>query len=117
MRLKMVHSELTSMKPSEDSTAAAQRWPAWAVWDVSARRSRVPARVHQVIFRVGRALWRSEAQELGWRKLSFFCLPANCGFLGKRFRPDVGGEQLRMPFFETEIGGALVAKEHVAVLD
>ncbi len=39
------------------------------------------------------------------------------GILGQRLRAHVGGEELRMALFQTEIRGALVAEEHVAVAD
>ena len=37
--------------------------------------------------------------------------------LGQRLRPHIGGEQLRMALFKPEVGGLLVAEEHVAVAD
>ena len=77
----------------------------------------IPARIRQVIFRVRRALGRGEAQKLRGRELSLGGLLLERCVFGKGFRADVGGVELRVPLFKTEVRGALVAKKHVAVAD
>jgi hypothetical protein len=72
---------------------------------VFVRGGRIPAGVYQVVFRIGRAFRRGEAQELGRRKLSFRGLLTDRGFLGQSLRADIGGKQLGVAFFEAEVGG------------
>ena len=84
---------------------------------VLVRGRRIPARIHQVVFGIRRALGRGEAQKLRRRSLALGRLLLDRRVLGQRFRADVGGEQLRMPLFQPEVGGPLVAKEDVAVAD
>ena len=45
-------------------------------------RGGVPASVDQIVLRVGRALMRCEAEELGRGELALFSLAADFGFLG-----------------------------------
>jgi hypothetical protein len=59
------------------------------------RRRGIPARVHQVVLRVGRALGRGEAQELPWRDLALGGLLAQRGVVSQRLGAHVGGEELR----------------------
>ena len=77
----------------------------------------IPAGVDQIVFGVGRALRRGEAEKLGRRELSLGGLLADGGVLGQGFRAHIGGEKLGMALFEAEVGGPLVAEELVAVAD
>ena len=79
------------------------------------RRRWVPARIHQIVFRKWRPLRRSEAQKLRRRNLSLHRLLLDRRVLGQRLRAHVGGKQLRMPLFQPEVGGPLVAEKFVAV--
>ena len=54
--------------------------------------------------------------EVKRRNCAFFARPSSaaarsCGIAAQRFRADVGGKELRMALFETEVGGAAVAVE------
>ena len=81
------------------------------------RRRRKPARVHQVVLRVRRALRRGKAQILGLGEFAFGGLLLQLRILCERFRPNVGRKQLRMALLQSEIRRALVAKEDVAMAD
>ena len=80
-------------------------------------RCRVPAGVHLVVLRVRRPLRRGKTQKLRRRNLSLGCHLADRGILGQCLRAHIGGEQLRMPFFQPEVGGPLVPEEAIAVAD
>ena len=81
------------------------------------RGSGIPAGVDEIVLRVGRALGRGEAEELGRRELALGCLLAEGRRLGEGLRADVGGKELREALLKAEVGGALVAEEDVAVAD
>ncbi len=84
---------------------------------VFVRRGRIPARVHQIVFRVRRPLRRGKPQILRLRELTFGCLLANRCVLGQRLRPHVGRKQLGIALFQPEVRRPRIAKELAAMPD
>ena len=79
------------------------------------RGRRIPARVRQIVLRVGRPLRRGKAQKLRRRNLALGGLLLDRGVLRQRLRAHIGGKQLRVPLFQPKVGGPLVAEERIAV--
>jgi hypothetical protein len=77
----------------------------------------VPAGIHQIVFRVRRALRGCEAQVPGLSELSLGGFLAEGGVLGQGLGTNIGGKQFRIALFEAVISGRFVAEELVAVTD
>ena len=77
----------------------------------------IPAGVDQIVLRVGRAFRRGKTKELAGGQRSVRGLAADFGLLREGFRTDIGGIELGMAFFETEVGGASIAEEPITVAD
>ena len=81
------------------------------------RRSGIPAGVDEVVFRVGRAFRRGEAQKLRRLELAGGGPGAEGCIARQGFGAHVGGEQLGKALLEAEVGGAAVAEKEIAVTD
>ena len=70
-----------------------------------------PARVDEIVFRVGRADGRGEAQEFGRGELSVAGLLLELGVFCEGLRADVGGEELGVAGLEAVVRGRGVVEE------
>ncbi len=75
----------------------------------------IPPCIDEVVLRIRRPLRRGKAQELCFCSFSLCSKLLDLSIFGKRFWSHIGRKQLRMPLFQTEVGGTLVAEEDVAV--
>ena len=74
-------------------------------------RSGIPARVDLIVFWIGSAQRGGEAEKLRLGQLAFGGQLFQLGIVAECFRAHVGGEQLRMTFFQAKIRGSFVAVE------
>src|SRR3954447_24179390 len=77
-------------------------------------KRRKPPRIHHIVFRIWRAHWRREAQELS--RLEFACARHPLELLKLLLLAHVRWKKLGKTFFEIEIGGDLVAEKTIAIL-
>lgn len=71
----------------------------------------VPAGIDLIVFRVRGGDGGGEAEELGGLEFVNGGEVLELGVLGQGFGADVGGKELGMPGFETEVGGGLIAEK------
>jgi len=77
----------------------------------------IPAGVDAVIFGIGGADRRGEAQELGGLAAAILNALANFGLVFQGLRADIGGEKVGMALFEDEVSGRGVAEELITAAD
>ncbi len=74
-------------------------------------RRRKPARVHEIVFRMRRALRRGKAQKLRPVYLAILGLALQLRSLGQRLGAHIGREELWIAFFDAKIRRPLVAEK------